>query len=186
MTRFVGLNSLMKSPLTSRGRIADLCIRLRDHFSGVKLKWPIGEGFQKIWRRGRDSNPRYGFPYSGFQDWRHQPLGHLSNTYSFTTVRRYDLEGNQISLLFSSDYKSAPEPFTGFQDRCHQPLGQLSAPIVLLQSGIFSGCHGRFSNLMKATWGAKAPALFPRTKAVELCSTRSRAASHASLAVTPD
>src|SRR5580700_9775171 len=33
---------------------------------------------QRIWRRGRDSNPRYGFPYSSFQDWRLQPLGHLS------------------------------------------------------------------------------------------------------------
>src|SRR5580700_10196597 len=32
----------------------------------------------EIWRRGRDSNPRYGFPYASFQDWSHQPLGHLS------------------------------------------------------------------------------------------------------------
>src|SRR5579872_2176547 len=30
------------------------------------------------WRRGRDSNPRYPFKYSGFQDRRHQPLGHPS------------------------------------------------------------------------------------------------------------
>ena len=30
------------------------------------------------WRRERDSNPRYGFPYSGFQDHRHRPLGHPS------------------------------------------------------------------------------------------------------------
>src|SRR5262245_8712679 len=27
---------------------------------------------------GRDSNPRYGFPYSGFQDRRLRPLGHPS------------------------------------------------------------------------------------------------------------
>ena len=33
---------------------------------------------QTVWRRERDSNPRYGFPYSSFQDWRLQPLGHLS------------------------------------------------------------------------------------------------------------
>gem|GEM_PF-6075913 len=32
----------------------------------------------KVWRRGRDSNPRYPFGYAGFQDRSHQPLGHLS------------------------------------------------------------------------------------------------------------
>jgi hypothetical protein len=32
----------------------------------------------KNWRRERDSNPRYPFGYSGFQDHRHRPLGHLS------------------------------------------------------------------------------------------------------------
>ena len=30
------------------------------------------------WRRERDSNPRWSFPHSGFQDHRHRPLGHLS------------------------------------------------------------------------------------------------------------
>jgi hypothetical protein len=33
---------------------------------------------RKVWRRGRDSNPRYPFGYAGFQDRCHQPLGHLS------------------------------------------------------------------------------------------------------------
>ena len=32
----------------------------------------------KDWRRERDSNPQCGFPYSGFQDHRHRPLGHPS------------------------------------------------------------------------------------------------------------
>ena len=32
----------------------------------------------KRWRRERDSNPRYGFPYSGFQDRLFQPLTHPS------------------------------------------------------------------------------------------------------------
>src|SRR5208337_3801025 len=40
----------------------------------------------KFWRRGRDSNPRYPFGYAGFQDRSHQPLGHLSGYYSFTTA----------------------------------------------------------------------------------------------------
>ncbi len=33
------------------------------------------------WRRERDSNPRYGFPYSGFQDRLFQPLTHPSAAY---------------------------------------------------------------------------------------------------------
>src|SRR5580658_3394357 len=46
---------------------------------------------QTVWRRGRDSNPRYPFGYAGFQDRSHQPLGHLSDSYSFTTVRVSDV-----------------------------------------------------------------------------------------------
>src|SRR5271157_2844892 len=34
---------------------------------------------ETCWRRERDSNPRYGFPYSGFQDRLFQPLTHPSN-----------------------------------------------------------------------------------------------------------
>src|ERR1700732_4496900 len=38
-----------------------------------------GERFWKgRWRRGWDSNPRYGFPYTRFPSERLQPLGHLS------------------------------------------------------------------------------------------------------------
>src|SRR5450756_869438 len=31
------------------------------------------------WRRGRDSNPRWAFTHSGFQDRRNRPLCHLSD-----------------------------------------------------------------------------------------------------------
>src|SRR6266699_5902151 len=31
-----------------------------------------------IWRRGRDSNPRYGYPYAAFRVRCFQPLSHLS------------------------------------------------------------------------------------------------------------
>jgi hypothetical protein len=41
---------------------------------------------EHVWRRERDSNPRYRFRYSGFQDHPFQPLTHpsgdLSNNYS--------------------------------------------------------------------------------------------------------
>ena len=33
---------------------------------------------QTLWRRERDSNPRWSFPHSGFQDRRFQPLTHPS------------------------------------------------------------------------------------------------------------
>jgi hypothetical protein len=38
-------------------------------------------GRERQWRRERDSNPRYGFPYSGFQDHPFQPLTHPSARY---------------------------------------------------------------------------------------------------------
>ena len=36
-----------------------------------------------IWRRGRDSNPRYGFPHTHFPGVRLQPLGHPSAAYAW-------------------------------------------------------------------------------------------------------
>jgi hypothetical protein len=38
----------------------------------------VSEDLLVKWRRERDSNPRYGFPYSGFQDRLFQPLTHPS------------------------------------------------------------------------------------------------------------
>ena len=54
--------------------------------SGAKLKSnPTVDALSLVpsaipdWRRGRDSNPRYGFrPYNGLANRRLQPLGHLS------------------------------------------------------------------------------------------------------------
>jgi hypothetical protein len=34
---------------------------------------------ERQWRRERDSNPRYGFPYTHFPGVRLQPLGHPSD-----------------------------------------------------------------------------------------------------------
>ena len=48
--------------------------------------YAVFSAVQTVWRRGRDSNPRYPFGYAGFQDRCHQPLGHLSGCFSFTTV----------------------------------------------------------------------------------------------------
>ena len=55
----------------------------------IRLPDVFGSHGMSIWRRGRDSNPRYRFGYAGFQDRSHQPLGHLSHYYSFTTVPNF-------------------------------------------------------------------------------------------------
>ena len=44
---------------------------------GKRKKAPVSGGF---WRRGRDSNPRYGFPYTHFPGVRLRPLGHPSGS----------------------------------------------------------------------------------------------------------
>ncbi|CAH1659097.1 hypothetical protein BOSEA31B_11815 [Hyphomicrobiales bacterium] len=41
---------------------------------------------RKEWRTGRDSNPRYGFPYTHFPGVRLQPLGHLSGALLMTAA----------------------------------------------------------------------------------------------------
>ncbi|SPF44758.1 hypothetical protein SBA1_550123 [Candidatus Sulfotelmatobacter kueseliae] len=49
------------------------------HYSRISMEeQQICFAVQTIWRRERDSNPRYGFPYSGFQDRPFQPLTHPS------------------------------------------------------------------------------------------------------------
>jgi hypothetical protein len=48
------------------------------HVSGMKCYLCLRNRPSKVWRRERDSNPRNGFPFSGFQDHRHRPLGHPS------------------------------------------------------------------------------------------------------------
>src|SRR3989442_7287287 len=37
-----------------------------------------GGSLWRLWRRGRDSNPRYGYPYAAFRVRCFQPLSHLS------------------------------------------------------------------------------------------------------------
>lgn len=50
-----------------------------------RLTRPVAKSCKNSKRMGRDSNPRYGFPYSSFQDCRLSPLGHPSKT-NFMTV----------------------------------------------------------------------------------------------------
>src|SRR5215472_24366 len=51
------------------------------HFSSTVVAWLQKRGFarvQKYWRRGWDSNPRYGFPHARFRGEYFKPLSHLS------------------------------------------------------------------------------------------------------------
>src|SRR5271166_4742649 len=60
----------------SRARQAD---RIRLRRERTALVQPTQASFcRKIWRRGWDSNPRYGFPHARFRGEYFQPLSHLS------------------------------------------------------------------------------------------------------------
>ena len=63
-------------------------------------------GKRSKWRRERDSNPRYGYPYNDFRDRRLRPLSHLSGRdvpkYSTSFSKRKSFFGkNQFFLLKS-------------------------------------------------------------------------------------
>jgi hypothetical protein len=50
------------------------------------------------WRRGWDSNPRYGFPYARFRGEYFQPLSHLSAVVARLIVARVLSSGNPALL----------------------------------------------------------------------------------------
>src|SRR5580658_1771066 len=99
------------------------------------------------WRRGRDSNPRYPFGYAGFQDRCHQPLGHLSGYYSFTTVsklwpERYKIgrdrfqvpkAARELRLAHRKNAMSGPLG-SRYPERYFVPFGYTS---ILLASPVF-------------------------------------------------
>jgi site-specific DNA recombinase len=58
LIRVMGRNDALEKAVTSEGGGGDQGVR----------------SFVRNWRRGRDSNPRYGYPYSGFRDRPIQPL----------------------------------------------------------------------------------------------------------------
>src|ERR1035441_8756235 len=73
-------------------------------FSAIfRGKQPDFSATQTAWRRERDSNPRYGFPYSGFQDRLFQPLTHPSAVVNSMFSSLYDslVYFPNVSLLHS-------------------------------------------------------------------------------------
>ena len=61
---------------------------------------------RSAWRRGRDSNPRYGYPYTRFPSVLLQPLGHLSA--SRTTVHRPFSPGPPVPTRWRRGWDSNP------------------------------------------------------------------------------
>src|SRR5271157_5613544 len=79
--------------------------------------------FLSVWRRGRDSNPRYGCPYVAFRVRCFQPLSHLSNPrcseghggLSKVETAQYHSRAQRRKGLTAESAKShAPRPFTHF------------------------------------------------------------------------
>ena len=55
-----------------------------------KTKIPRFAGHSFVWRWGRDSNPRYSFPYVSLANWSFRPLRHLTNLFlSLPTSKLY-------------------------------------------------------------------------------------------------
>src|SRR5262249_7385285 len=77
------LHLQLKSTLTSNSGIC--MVRKRGHAAGAGItcggkekRAPANPLILKEWRRGWDSNPRYGSPYARFRGEYFQPLSHLS------------------------------------------------------------------------------------------------------------
>src|SRR3954451_5270978 len=80
------------------------------------------------WRRGRDSNPRYSFPYAALARRCLRPLGHLSGSMlAHVTIRLSPAEGEGFEPPGLSS--------SGFQDRRLKPLGH---PSKTKTDGLFS------------------------------------------------
>ena len=91
-------------------------------------------------RRERDSNPRNGFPFSGFQDRRLQPLGHLSVVLSYarsrtTLVCNVDRKGMRFA-------KSRAGDADWLESRQREAA---AATTWKLASGAWRSSHGRIA-----------------------------------------
>src|ERR1700739_1568071 len=77
------------------------------------------------WRRGWDSNPRYGFPYTRFPSERLQPLGHLSGP---ANGRR------TIEAALVVPPPAGPGPSRGALDAAAEAREPLSLAVVVVAS----------------------------------------------------
>lgn len=93
------------STTVSRPDYCRLRLRRGYRFRCGGLSWAVEEAEARadakiIWRRERDSNPRYGFPYTHFPGVRLQPLGHLSVAPVMTASARFCKQADPFPLTF--------------------------------------------------------------------------------------
>src|ERR1051325_6998076 len=98
---------------------------------------------KNFWRRGWDSNPRNGFPFTAFPVLPVQPLLHLSEQRSesdqiymeFLRFLTSDLRFSDLFVQWRRGWDSNPRwalTHSGFRDRCTNPLCDLSASYSIL------------------------------------------------------
>src|SRR5207302_10266814 len=89
------------------------------------------------WRRERDSNPRNGSPFSGFQDRRLQPLGHLSAVLSYA---------RSLSAMLTEKVCDLLNPALEYADWLEsRQRGPAAATISKRASGAWRSWHGRIA-----------------------------------------
>jgi hypothetical protein len=83
---------------------------------------------RKFWRRGWDSNPRYGFPYARFRGEYFQPLSHLSaaishrsRRFAFPAMRRCIVRHQREQRAFSPPHSRSQSLRSG--SHTLQPTG---------------------------------------------------------------
>jgi hypothetical protein len=69
--------------------------------------WRNFSAVKTWWRRERDSNPRYGFPYIGFQDRLFQPLTHPSGWAGVAKLIDDFTLPHQVRFSYRSNLKNA-------------------------------------------------------------------------------
>jgi hypothetical protein len=91
--------------IARRGRIGSRRRGKRETLSTPRRPTPNGSN----WRRGRDSNPRYGYkPYAGLANLCLQPLGHLSRTGG--SIPRFSVSGEAFAEANAGRQRAEPRP----------------------------------------------------------------------------
>jgi hypothetical protein len=104
-------------PNREKPRIAANSLEIREQFSELPT----------VWRRERDSNPRYPFRYNGFQDRLFQPLTHPSARLVSTVYQQFEIVAqNGDRTLVNSTVPQNPRPVDSANLHCIIPVTDLA------------------------------------------------------------
>ncbi len=105
----------------------------RQKFASLKVQGGEPEaGTDSIWRRGWDSNPRYGFPHARFRGEYFQPLSHLSAVVGFILSNASQFRLSSKDHRYVMDYSANNSLTPCGEERLQQRGGLL---------GKYTGCH---------------------------------------------